>query len=132
MISPINSYLIQITSFSLWKIHSNLLMINFNRIRLIMLLEERRYLVKILSRNIQRIWIRYPRLKMRKNRLLDVWRNWWNWYRIIRSYKMDRVRWSISNFITSMGNNSDINKETLVENLNFRIYSQTYSQNIFK
>lgn len=132
MISPINSYLIQITSFSLWKIHSNLLMINFNRIRLIMLSEERRYLVKILFRNIQRIWIRYPRLKMRKNRLLDVWRNWWNWYRIIRSYKMDRVRWSISNFITSMGNNSDINKETLVENLNSRIYSQTYSQNIFK
>lgn len=132
MISPINSYLIQITSFSLWKIHSNLLMINFNRIRLIMLSEERRYLVKILFRNIQRIWIRYPRLKMRKNRLLDVWRNWWNWYRIIRSYKMDRVRWSISNSITSMGNNSDINKETLVENLNFRIYSQTYSQNIFK
>lgn len=132
MISPINSYLIQITSFSLWKIHSNLLMINFNRIRLIMLSEERRYLVKILFRNIQRIWIRYPRLKMRKNRLLDVWRNWWNWYRIIRSYKMDRVRWSISNSITSMGNNSDINKETLVENLNFRIYNQTYSQNIFK
>lgn len=132
MISPINSYLIQITSFSLWKIHSNLLMINFNRIRLIMLSEERRYLVKILFRNIQRIWIRYPRLKMRKNRLLDVWRNWWNWYRIIRSYKMDRVRWSISNSITSMGNNSDINKETLVENLNSRIYSQTYSQNIFK
>ena len=97
-----------------------------------MLSEERKYLVKIQFHNIRRIWIRYPLQKMRKSRLLDVWRNWWSWYLIIRSWKMVQVRWFISNSTISMGSNLDINKEILVENLNFRIHSQAYSQNTFK
>jgi len=74
-----------------------------------MQLEELKFLVKIPFLNMQRIWIKYPLQKMRKNRLQVVRRNWWSWFLIMKNWKMAQVPWYISNFIISMENNLDIN-----------------------